>query len=525
MPHLPRPRLLLALITAVTVLGGILGLAMVAWFDHEAVLTDASSHLNMLTRVMEANVRGLHQISHANLVRIGERVGDRPLAALKGAAAEREWLDSLLVDLPFAQAVCLRGPDGELILSTDTKSAFNGNSADREYFTLALSQPRRTVIGAMAVNRTLGTPTVTLARAFTDRMGKVIGIAEIVVPTEHFNRLFREINPSPGAVFNIARRDGHVVARFPTHEGLPPTYDINRSPFTEFAKASEGMFRGPAPIDRQERLIGFRHLPDLGLIVASGSLPEQIFRDWTTRTQHATSLFAAALLLVLGLAVVTNESLHQETRLLLSVERNASDLTEALAEKDVLFQEVHHRVKNNLQVISSLLTMQLLHVSDDTARTSLKDALDRIHSMGLVHQTLYERNLAAKVDLGVYFGKLAEALVTSYGIGKGGVTVEVEVEGVLDLERAVPLGMLANEALSNALKHAFSDGRRGTVKVTLSHGESEWRFTVRDDGIGMSTTVNKGIGLSLIRALTRQLNGRSEITSDNGTVVSITFPV
>ena len=93
-------------------------------------------------------------------------------------------------------------------------------------------------------------------------------------------------------------------------------------------------------------------------------------------------------------------------------------------------REVHHRVKNNLQVISSLLTMQSLHVTDEKVKETLKDALDRIHSMGLVHQTLYERNLASNVDLATYFGKLAEALANSYSSGKGGVTVEVEVEGV-----------------------------------------------------------------------------------------------
>jgi two-component sensor histidine kinase len=145
--------------------------------------------------------------------------------------------------------------------------------------------------------------------------------------------------------------------------------------------------------------------------------------------------------------------------------------------------------------------------------------------MGLVHQTLYERNLAANVDLGVYFGRLAEALVGSYGSGRGGVTVQVDVAGSLDLDRAVPLGLLATEALSNALKHAFPDGRSGTITISLTHDETQWHFTVRDDGVGMPAQPTKGIGLSLIRALTRQLNGRSAVSKDGGTAVIVTFPV
>jgi two-component sensor histidine kinase len=279
-------------------------------------------------------------------------------------------------------------------------------------------------------------------------------------------------------------------------------------------------------VDGADRLASYRTLPDLDLVVTAGLLVDTVFQGWQVRTQHATALVAVALLFVLGLTAVADESMRHESRLLRSVKQKADELAVALADKDVLFQEVHHRVKNNLQVISSLLTMQSLHVRDDVARNTLKDALDRIHSMGLVHQTLYERNLAANVDLGAYFGRLAEALAGSYGTGKGGVTVQVEATGTLELERAVPLGMLANEALSNALKHAFSDGRNGIVRVSLHGEDGRWKLIVQDDGIGIAAEPGRGIGFGLIRALSRQLGGKVEITAGPlvGTVVTLDFP-
>jgi two-component sensor histidine kinase len=400
-------------------------------------------------------------------------------------------------------------------------------SADsRDDMIRALQHPDRTVIGAIVSPRMNPSHFIAFSRALVDRAGRVQGVAVIMVDTNGFNAFHHQLQaPDQGSIFTVARQDGALIARFPMPDESHFHFDTTKHPFTEFAKGSEGTYRASSVVDGMERLIAFRHLRDLDLVATAGMTMDMVFHDWTARTQRNATLFAGGTLLLLILTLVTSESLRHEARLLHSVESKADELANALSEKDVLFQEVHHRVKNNLQVISSLLTMQSLHVGDDRARATLKDALDRIQSMGLVHQTLYERNLASNVDLGVYFGRLAEALVGSYGQGQGSVSVQVEVEGSLDLDRAVPLGMLANEALSNSLKHAFPDGRSGSVSISLTRDDSMWHFTIRDDGVGMPSKPSKGIGLSLIKALTRQLNGRSAVTRDGGTVVIVTFPV
>lgn len=523
----PRPRLLLGLIGAATLLGGLLGLAALTWFDHDATMVELVADLSLSARLMETHLEGLHANAHSALLRIEEHIGDRPLASLRDSETERQWLDRVRADIPHAFAICLHDGKDDLILSTDRQGVFAPNARGREYIALAAAKPGQTVISAMITNRIVPGHFVILSRTLQDSAGRVRGTAEILIRGEFFTDFYRDLKPEPGALFTIARRDGALVARYPMPAGPAlPHIDPTSPPYSEFRKEAEGTLRFTSAIDGVERMAYYRWLPDTDVAVVAGLSMESMFRDWTIRTQRNTTMFTVGILLLLILAVVTNESLRHESRLLRSVEQKAAQLSDALAEKDILFQEVHHRVKNNLQVISSLLTMQSLHVNDDVARATLKDALDRIHSMGLVHQTLYEHNVAASVDLGTYFGRLAEALAGSHQLGTGGVTIQVNVDGTLDLDRAVPLGMLANEALSNALKHAFPDGRLGTVSISLSCERDQWRFVIRDDGVGMPQRPGRGIGVGLIRALSRQLGGECSITNDNGTgtAITVTFP-
>ncbi|MDO8608444.1 MAG: histidine kinase dimerization/phosphoacceptor domain -containing protein [Phaeospirillum sp.] len=526
MARLPRPRFLITVIVGLTLIGGVIGLVTSIWSDYDATLADWRADLGLSSRLVESHIRGLHAGTHASLLRIEDRLAERPLADLRGSEPDRDWLDMVLAGIPGGFSIGIHDDKSDQILSTDRREPFVHIAIDRESLSRSWTQPGRTVISARIVEQNKPEHFIVFSRALINRSGEVRGVAEILIRPEVFADFYTALQPpDQGSIFLVVRTDGTLIARHPLPDNPLFRFDTSKHPFTEFAKGSEGIYRAVSVVDKVDRLISFRHLPDLDLVVTAGMTMDMVFRDWTIRTQRGTTLFAGGMLLLLALTVMAGESLRHETRLLRSFEQKTTELTSALAEKDVLFQEVHHRVKNNLQVISSLLTMQSLHVADNTARETLKDALDRIHSMGLVHQTLYERNLASNVDLGIYFGRLAEALVSSYGSGKGGVTVHVDVTGTLDLDRAVPLGMLANEALTNALKHAFPDGRGGAITISLTRDESLWHFSIRDDGVGMPSQPGKGIGLSLIRALTRQLNGRSAISRDGGTVVIVTFPV
>jgi PAS domain S-box-containing protein len=215
----------------------------------------------------------------------------------------------------------------------------------------------------------------------------------------------------------------------------------------------------------------------------------------------------------------------------ISERRQAQEqMARALREKTVLLDEIHHRVKNNLQVIASLLNLQADRARDEAARRVLAESQSRVRAMALIHQLLYERKDYSVVDLGEYLTRLANLLVSTHRAQAERVTLEIDVEPVpVDLQQAVPCGLVVNELLTNCFKHAFPEGRSGTVGVTLKHGEGGVvRLAVSDDGVGLPETAELGssasLGLQLVPLLAEQAGAELAVVRAPGTTFSLTFP-
>jgi len=199
-----------------------------------------------------------------------------------------------------------------------------------------------------------------------------------------------------------------------------------------------------------------------------------------------------------------------------------------IAEKTILLQEIHHRVKNNLQVIASLLSLQAGAAETPEARAALAECQGRVRSMSLLHQQLYEHQSFAHVDLGDYLSELAQHAITSTEVTN--VNVEFDLTPLkLDLHRAVPCGLLVNELLTNACKHAFPDGRAGTVRLELHvPGESEMALLViSDNGVGLPEGFVPGqstsLGLQLVPLLAEQFGGELIVKQGVGTRYELRF--
>lgn len=201
-----------------------------------------------------------------------------------------------------------------------------------------------------------------------------------------------------------------------------------------------------------------------------------------------------------------------------------------IADKDALMRELHHRVKNNLQVITSLLTLQGDRAPNDLVRQSLLESKNRIKSMALVHELFYRSDDFARIDIRVYLDELAKRLLEAYSVGVGRIEVIVAGPSLqLDIERAVPCGLIVNELVANAIHHAFPGDRSGHIWISLQlHGERSLELTVRDDGAGIPPEVDidapKMFGLQIIRTLAMQLEGTIEVVRERGTLVRIIFP-
>jgi len=211
-------------------------------------------------------------------------------------------------------------------------------------------------------------------------------------------------------------------------------------------------------------------------------------------------------------------------------------IQEALKEKDILLGEIHHRVKNNLHIIHSLLDLQSARIADTSVQEMLRESQNRLRSMALIHQTLYESKDFAGVDFATFLDTLIPTLISSYGIDPFRITLSIQAEDVkLPINLAIPCGLMVNELVSNALKHAFPDHRSGAITVTVrsepntSGSGEQVVLGVSDDGVGIAAGVDIDtsgtLGLRLVLLLTDQLHGVLDIHRADPTRFTITFPL
>ncbi len=208
--------------------------------------------------------------------------------------------------------------------------------------------------------------------------------------------------------------------------------------------------------------------------------------------------------------------------------RFQQELQRSLSEKSALLKEVHHRVKNNLAIISGLFYLELDNVQDEAARDLLLDSQSRIRSMALVHELVYRSESLAEIDLNPYLDGLIHHVERTLRRNTLQVTIRREVDPIkVPLDRSVPLALLINEVLVNAYKHAFKGRERGTLHIRFSALPTEWVLFIADDGIGMADVAGAktsgSLGLQLIRTLTEQLQGKLVIHSEPGKGTSFDF--
>ena len=203
----------------------------------------------------------------------------------------------------------------------------------------------------------------------------------------------------------------------------------------------------------------------------------------------------------------------------------------ALKEKDVLLGEIHHRVKNNLQIVHSLLDLQSNNISDQIVLGMLRESQNRIRSMALIHQTLYQSKDFAKVDFRAFLDSLAPTLISSYGLGSDRVKLTMNASEVqLPINAAIPCGLVVNELISNALKHAFPGDAHGDITVDLSSDSPTMVvLAVSDNGIGIADDFDLAqtatLGLQLVTMLTDQLGGQLDVHHRNPTRFKLRFPL
>ncbi len=202
--------------------------------------------------------------------------------------------------------------------------------------------------------------------------------------------------------------------------------------------------------------------------------------------------------------------------------------TVSIREKELLLKEVHHRVKNNLQVISSLLSLQAQEIRDPEMIRLFQESQTRVRSMALIHEQLYRSDDLARIDFAAYVQELVDNLRQGFGTSAARVSFRLDVQSVpLLLDLAIPCGMIVNELVANALQHAFSEDHPGEIRIAFAQEGGSYSISVADDGVGMREGLAAGAatstGLKVVQALTRQIHGRLDHTYQEGTTFTIHF--
>ncbi len=197
--------------------------------------------------------------------------------------------------------------------------------------------------------------------------------------------------------------------------------------------------------------------------------------------------------------------------------------------KDVLFKEVHHRVKNNLQIITSMLNLQSRYIKSSEFVSVYKESVNRIQAISLIHRKLYEDENIAQLDFADYVSSLLRNIFHNYSISQDRIMLNADVERMLiDIDVAIPCGLVINEIVSNSLKYAFLPEQKGSVSLRFYFENGYYYLLIEDTGIGLPKSINfedpKSLGLLLISMLVEQLEGTIEIDRDNGTTYKIIFP-
>jgi PAS domain S-box-containing protein len=227
-----------------------------------------------------------------------------------------------------------------------------------------------------------------------------------------------------------------------------------------------------------------------------------------------------------------NKKLEEEINHRLKIEgpsaTDNNNIESSLKEKEVLLKEIHHRVKNNLQIISSLLNLQSAYIKDKDSIEIFKESQNRVRSMALIHEKLYQSKDMSQIDFSGYVSELVSNLFSSYSLNSTLITLHQDISNImLGIDLAINLGLIINELVSNAFKHAFTKGRKGNLYISMKKNDKRYELIIEDDGTGFSKEIDfrktESLGLQLIVTLVDQIGGEITLSSDKGTKFVIIF--
>jgi two-component sensor histidine kinase len=557
-----RPRLVL-----------IVGIAMLA--PGALAVLQAISSYNSSMRLLEENLARAAQLSaseEVNMIAASREIltslAAHPDVRAGTGAPCRRALQRAIGGLDQYGGAAVVNASGEFSCASGVMRTVV-NVADRAWFREIMSGDAF-AISDLIVSRWLGSWGIVTAVPLVNETGVIHGAIALFIGLDWLTRRYQRSNEGDEAAFALLDRRGEIITadaeRSPSPSPLPRKSLIDEhlrsmpggQTQTFRARGHDGTWRlyaiSPLLEGRIFVMLGTPVLTAIGplaLQVAWGVFApllmwalaiavvwfgiEHLVVRWITYLERITSAYASGRHGVRPERVATApaeiRSLGETfSRMADLISAREAELRDSLEQKEILVREIHHRVKNNLQLVMSLLNLHARRIRDPRAELAFAEARTRINALATLHRRLYESESLQEVDLRWFLEDLCAELRRS-GLSRGR-HVELYVDSpseVIGPEMAVPLGLMVTEAITNAYKHAFNERAGGHIRVTVARESPEaLSITVRDDGVGMDPEAaggdNTGLGRSLIEAFVRQLRGELKVYSDQGTTVEVRFP-
>lgn len=464
---------------------------------HETAERRGEERAIAASKIVATNTSWINALAWQALQRIDESLG----ATIDVNAHEQvRDINEAVENLPGQVQAYVVGRTGRTLYSTDP-AIKPLDITDRDYFS-TLAKGERQYVSALLVSRLNGKQIFVFSRRL-ERDGVFAGAAMVSFEAGLLANVWEAVDLGPNSTVSIIRKDGMLVARFPFADG---PLDMSKYVlFTDYLpKSASGTYLATSPVDGASRVVAYQAVEGTDFI-AIGSA------DYTVALRPFWSdVYIAAGVLIL--AAIGSLAAGGWIRHLLKRDAvRSTRLSLALEQNQLLLREIHHRVKNNLQSVQAVIRMQQLP-ADMQASLS-----DRIAAMVAVHEQIYSRDQFMEVSARDLLPAILDTLVKAYA---SDVTISYDIEDVkVSSDNATPLAMLANEVVTNSLKYAFPDDRKGYISVKF-HVISERlaRLEISDDGIGMDpSTVHTGMGTRLIRGVISQLNGTFDYAEGDGT--------
>lgn len=528
---------LLQLAAALAILLALSIIIAIALADRRDAVREAETEAGHAARLLVAEIGGIISVVDLVLTQAMDLAGpgEQPIASSREVW---EKLARLGHTAPLLEALWFGGPDGAAILSTHQYPVPPISAADRDYFIVQRDGDPGLYLGVVQRDRYAAERLLVFSRRLERSDGSFRGFVTAAISPEPLRSAL--IRTGEGFHASIMRADGAMIVGVPAEQ-----LEIDVSRDVRFAEAASAAPSGVYEDDAQSgeaRLVIFQRIQPLDLFVRLDVLLMPIADTWS-RNHLLSYVLAgvAAVLSILGFgwlalsrtrqAEVTVGELEQarqglEERISAhtdSLRRANQRLAEAVADKEVLYREVHHRVKNTLQVVTSLLQLQAARLAPE-ARRPFEESLTRISAMSLVHELLYRSEQPSRIDFSLYLRTVAEALLARHGDSDRIALVLDSEEVSMDLDRAVPLGLLVNELIGAALGHGFAGGRKGTLLLRFRREADGARLEISHDGIA-DEQMPTGFGLLLVDALAGQIGASVVPGQSDGRGFTIFVPL